>query len=97
MAEIELAEVLLGLRKELQNAQAKAAEEKLKFRVDAIDVEIKVGVTKKGGGKAGIKFWVLDLGAEASAGIETVQTLRLKLTPLGEDGGETLVSDRDTK
>ncbi|MCU0935347.1 MAG: hypothetical protein MUF66_04585 [Gammaproteobacteria bacterium] len=96
MAEIELAEVLLGLRKELQNAQAKGAKAKLKFRVDAIDVKIKVGVTKKGGGKGGIKFWVLDLGAEASAGIETVQTLRLKLTPL-DDGGETLVSDRDTK
>lgn len=97
MAKIELADVLLGLRKELQDAQARGAEEALKFRVDAIDVEIKVGVTKKGRGKAGVKFWVLDLGAEASASVETVQTLRLKLSPLDGDGGETLVSDRDTK
>jgi hypothetical protein len=97
MAEIELADVLVGLRKELQKAQAQAAKESLRFRVDAIDVEVKLGVTKKKGGKAGVKFWVLDIGGDVGAEQQAMQTVRLKLTPDGADGGETFVSDQDEK
>lgn len=97
MAEIELADLLVGLRKELQKAQTDAARESLRFRVDAVDVEVKLGVTKKKGAKAGVKFWVLDMGGDVGNEQQAVQTVRLKLTPDSADGGETLVSDRDLK
>jgi hypothetical protein len=97
MADIELADVLVGLRRELARAQTAAAAEFLRFRVDAIDLEIKVGVTSKEGVKAGLKFWVLELGGDAGRELEHVQTLRLKLAPVNSDGSDTLVSDRDKK
>jgi len=97
MAEIELADVLVGLRRELARAQKEAAAESLRFRVDAIDLEIKVGVTSKGGVKAGLKFCVGEFGVDAGRELENVQTLRLKLAPINPDGSDTLVSDRDKK
>jgi hypothetical protein len=94
MAEFELAEVLVALREEIKTAQDRAAGEQLRFRVDAIEVEVKVGVTRKEAGKAGVKFMVLDLGADLSRDQQTVQTLRLTLTP---DGGDTRVSGGDSR
>ena len=97
MDQIPLAEMLVGLRKELLEAQQQAEKEKLKFKVDDIEVEMQVGVTKKGVVKGGVKFWVVDAGAEGSIDAQKLQTVRLKLTPVAEGGGETLISDQDKK
>jgi len=86
MARIELSDMIVGLRKELQEAQAKAEKEDLKFKVESIDVEAQVTVAKdskvKGGAKW--KFWIFgEVGGEVETGVarEAVQTIRLKLTP----------------
>ena len=78
--------MIVGLRAELEEAQAKAAKENLKFRVESIDVEAQVTVSKEmnAEGKAKWKFFMFS-EAEATvggaAGRETVQTIRLTLTP----------------
>ena len=88
MPRLELSDMLVALRQELEEAQAKAAEEDLKFNVESIDVEAQVTVSKEGevAGKAKWKFWIFseaEVGAVGKAGKETVQTIRLKLTPTG--------------
>jgi hypothetical protein len=93
MARIELSEMLVGLRKELHEAQVKAEKENLKFKVDSIDVEMQVTVSKeaKGEGKVSWKFWVFgEVEGKAAAEVarENVQTIRLRMTP--EQGGEPL-------
>jgi hypothetical protein len=97
MADLELADVLVGLRREIQAAQDRAKGENLRFRVDAIEVEVKVGVTSKEAGKAGVKFMVLEMGADLSRELQSMQTLRLKLTPESADGEPTRVSGQDSK
>ena len=97
MDQIPLAEMLVGLRKELLEAQRQAENEKLKFKIDDIEVELRVGTTKTGVVKGGVKFWVVDASAEGEIDAQRFQTVRLKLTPVAEGGGETLISDRDTK
>lgn len=92
MARIELSDMLVGLRQELIEAQAKAEKEDLKFAVDSIDVEAQVTVSMdaKLSGAAKWKFWILseaEVGAEAGVARDTVQTIRLKLTPTGIPGG----------
>ncbi len=52
MAHIELSDMLVGLRKELEEAQVKAAKENLKFKVESIDVEAHVTVSMEGNPKA---------------------------------------------
>jgi hypothetical protein len=86
MARIELSDVIVGLRRELQEAQSKAEKEDLRFKVDSIDVEAQVTVSKEANveGSAKWKFWVIgEAGGKAGAGIskKAVQTIRLKLTP----------------
>ena len=97
MYQIELADMLVGLRKELVKAQEIAAKERLKFRLDDIEVEVKMGITKKDAVKGELKFWVIDSSGELSNEDQQTQTLRLKLTPISFDNTDTLVSDQDTK
>jgi hypothetical protein len=96
-----LSDVLVALRAELLKAQEKAEKEKLKFKLEDIEVELKVGTTREGGGKGGLKFAVFGLdaevGAEGSIAAEKLQTVRLKMKPIPEGGGDTLVSGRGKK
>lgn len=87
MARLELSDMIVGLRKELQEAQAQAEKEDLKFKVESIDVEAQVTVSMDAEleGSAKWKFWVFsEAEAKASGGIarESLQTIRLKLTPV---------------
>ena len=91
MAHLELSDVLVGLRKELEQAQANAEKENLKFNVDSIDVEVQVTIEKKAEAEAGVKwkFWVVgeaEVGGKTGISKEAVQTIRLKLTPSGPTG-----------
>jgi hypothetical protein len=101
MDQIPLSDVLVGLRAELLKAQKQAKKQKLQFKLEDIEVELKVGTTKEGGGEGGLNFSVIglgaELGAEGSIAAERLQTVRLKLTPLAEGGVDTLISDRQKK
>ena len=85
MARIELSDMIVGLRQELEKARTKAANENLKFKVESIDIEAQVTVSKEANVKGGAKwkFLIFEGGVEGGAGVakETVQTIRLKLTP----------------
>ena len=86
MARLKLSDMIVGLREELEQAQARAEEEDLKFNVESIDVEAQVTASAEADaqGKLKWKFWIFS-EAEGSVGAkvarETVQTIRLKLTP----------------
>ena len=66
--------------------------EELRFAVESVDVELRVGVSKGGTAGAKAKFWVLDLAGEAKYSADRSQTIRLKLKPqLKQSGGELLI------
>lgn len=86
MARIELSDMIVGLRKELLEAQKKAEKEDLRFKVDSVEITAQVTVSDAASGELGGKcrFWIFS-EVEAKAGVnfaqETVQTICLKLTP----------------
>lgn len=94
---LELKKVIEQLRKELGELAATAGGEKLQFKVDSVEVELKVGVKNEGGVNGKAKFWVLELGADAKHAAEQTQTIKLKLTPKhrGSKGEDVLVSSDD--
>ncbi len=94
---IPLSDLLVELRKELLDAQNKAEQAQLRFKVEDIDLELKVGATSSGTVGGGVKFWVYNAEAKGTISTEAVQTIRLKLSPVSADGGDTLVSGRDKK
>ncbi|MFE3073470.1 trypco2 family protein [Streptomyces sp. NPDC059247] len=84
---IGLTEVVAALQEELAEAARAGAGRGVRFPVEGVTLEFQVAVTvdAQAGGKA--RFWVLELGAEAGYGRETVQTVTLQLgAPVGRDG-----------
>jgi hypothetical protein len=92
---IGLAEAIKNLRMELQEAMEEGDGKKLRFEAQDIELEFKCGVTREAGAKAGVKFWVVDAGAEGKIGDEKTQTVKLKLKPVSGDGETTLLNDMD--
>ncbi|WP_149498654.1 trypco2 family protein [Roseiconus lacunae] len=91
MSNIELSDMIVGLRKEIQEAQIKAESESLRFRIESVDVEAQVAVSIEAGveGSAKWKFWILsEAEGKLDAGVseENLQTIRLRLIPV-LDGG----------
>lgn len=93
---IELRAVVDQLREELTALTLTVSGEELQFAVEAIELELKVGVTKSAGADAKAKFWVLEVGAKGEYKTDETQTVKLKLKPKLRDakpGTETLISD----
>jgi hypothetical protein len=92
MAEIELAELVENLRKELSGARHAGEGQDLRFEVGNVELELSVVVTKEGGASGKVKFWVLELGGDAKATSGATQRIRLTLTPQLAGGGRTLIT-----
>jgi hypothetical protein len=90
MVEIGLAEAVASLRAELAEAVEQGKGQDIKFPVAEINLEFQVGVTRdvRGGGK--LRFWVLELGADAGYGTETIQKVTIALGPPVDAENQTL-------
>ena len=79
---LELAEVIRALRQELVNAQQPGLDEKIRFRVNNIEVELETVVEKEVGGKSSgkIRFWVVDADAEVSGKYKMATRHKIKLS-----------------
>lgn len=81
---VGLAEMISSLRRELEEAQKLADGSTIRFEVEKVDLELQVNVEKisENGGKAGVKFWVVnaELGGKGTDKKVTTQTVKLSLT-----------------
>lgn len=85
---VGLSEALIALREELLTAwqEGEGDDRRLRFRIpEPIELTFQVAVTQEGKANAGVKWWLLSLGGEASRGSQVTQTLRLKLAPVMYD------------
>ena len=90
---IELADVIRDLRAELQRAIDAGHDQPLRFGLGDIELEVTVAVERTGGGEAKVRFWVVELGGDASATATSTQRIKLTLSPLlGPTGARPLVS-----
>ena len=87
MAQLELAETVEALRAELARAAAAGADAGFQGAVCGVPVGFAVAVGEAGEGKAGVKFWVVELGGAASYAREEIQTVTVTLgAPVDQDG-----------
>lgn len=94
MGEIGLNDTIEALRDELVAAMEQAREKAVQFPVTGVQLEFHVGVKKTGEGKAGLKFWVLELGSGGSYARETIQKVIVTLgAPTDAAGVPVRVSD----
>ncbi|MBT2365695.1 hypothetical protein J7E88_10290 [Streptomyces sp. ISL-10] len=74
-----LADMVTGLRRELEDAQQRALGEKLQFSIDDVELEATVQITRNAAGKAGVQFWVVQAGGEIARGDATTHRIKLAL------------------
>jgi hypothetical protein len=81
MSQIGLVDVVQALRAELARASAAAVDSAVQFPVGQVTLEFQVGVTHNAEAQGGVRFWVLELGASAGVGRESVQKVTIVLEP----------------
>jgi len=76
-----------SLRAELARAAEAGAGAAFQFPVTGVQLEFHVGVTKAGEGKAGVRFYVVELGGSGSYAREEIQTVTVTLgAPVDQNG-----------
>lgn len=82
MAErVELAQVISQLRQELSAAIRDGEGEDLRFELGPVELELTVAVSKEAGPSAKVRFWVIELGADATVSSQASQRITLTLDP----------------
>jgi hypothetical protein len=92
-AGIPLAKAIQDLRAELLDAVEEGREKDLRFKLKPIELEFSVAMTWTGEVHAGVKFWVVDLGAKGEVEQARTHKLKLVLEPTDREGGEFYVRD----
>ena len=90
MEQLELAETVEALRAELARAAAAGAGAGFQFPVAGVQLEFHVGVTKTGEGRAGVKFYVVELGGAGGYAQEEIQTVTVTLGAPVDQNGDTV-------
>jgi hypothetical protein len=83
-----LAETIAAVRRELSLAQAAGKGQAIQFRTGPVELEFEVAVTRTGGGEAGVKLWVLTLGAKGELEHAATQRITITLQPVNPQTGE---------
>ncbi len=78
---IELADLIRQLRAELVAAMAAGEGEQLRFALGPVDLELSVSVQREASGSGKLRFWVAEVGADASLSRTDTQLIRLRLDP----------------
>lgn len=74
---IELTAVIRALREQLSQAAEESQDKDVRFRVEKVNLEAEVAVTREAGGGVGIR--VLGVSADGKTTTSTVATQRLSL------------------
>lgn len=87
---IGLKEAISVLRSELSESMKDSAANELRFEVGEIALQFQVEVQRVSEGKAGIRFWVVDVTAGGSRTSTTTHVITVPLTPVMRDGSPVL-------
>jgi hypothetical protein len=94
MSKVGLTEAISVLRQELSEAIAAAATEELRFEVGQVNMEFEVTVEREVGANGKIKFWVLEVGTNASSSSVRTHRLVVPLTPVNAAGGPVMTGEQ---
>lgn len=90
---VELAELIRQLRAELSEAMRAGDGADMRFELGPVELDLTVGVDREVNPGAKVRFWVVELGAEARAASQTTQRIKLTLDPRrGGASGRPLIS-----
>jgi hypothetical protein len=77
--QLELAEMIKGLRAQLAEAQREGADKDIRFTIEDVELELQISAEKQAGAGVAAKFYVLTSKVDASKKDTVTQKLKLKL------------------
>jgi hypothetical protein len=89
--DIGLAEMIENLRSELETTLEKGKDRAVAFEIDKVELELKVAISRKQKGEAGVAFWIVKAGGNLEAGRDSTHTFNLTLAPVSASGGRLKV------
>lgn len=90
--EVPLSQAIRALRREIVEANRASKNEEIRFKLGPIELEFGLEVAREAGGEAGLRFWVVSIGALGKRASAATHTVKMVLTPVG---GDVLVADED--
>jgi len=69
------------LRRELSAVMREGEGEELRFELGPVELELTVAVSKEASPTAKVRFWVVELGADAVMASQATQRITLRLDP----------------
>ena len=97
MAEIGLSEAIAAVRAELAVAVEQGVDADFQFPVNGVQLEFHVAVTRTGEGRAGVRFYVVELGGAGSYAREEIQTVTVTLGAPVDRAGEVVKVTRQAR
>ena len=82
MPPIELAAAISSLREELLRVACDGRHQRLRFKPAEVELTVNAEISTGGTGRAGIRWLVLEAGAEVSRRSLSTQTVTLKFQPV---------------
>jgi hypothetical protein len=93
MDQIELVDAVRQLRSELERAMVEGTDQAIQFETIDLQMEFQVGITRTAEGTAGLKLYVLELGAKGAYASECIQKVQLSLRPTLSDGRPVKIAE----
>jgi Trypsin-co-occurring domain 2 len=85
---IGLAEAIGRVRAELEDARVRGEGQDLQFRLDEVALEFAVELKREGGAEAGIKLWVVSVGAKGKVSSAHTNKVTVSMVPQVKSGAE---------
>ena len=83
---VGLADAIRRVRAELVDARREGEGKDLRFRLGEVQLEFGVQVSREGAGEAGIKLWVVSVGAKGGVTSGETHTVTVSLVPQARAG-----------
>ncbi len=90
---LDLADAVDALRRQLAEAQVRAADSAIHFSITEITMEFGLELVHSVRGDAGLRFGVVSVGAAGERAKQATHTVVVKLSAHTESGGAVNVSD----
>lgn len=78
---VPLSAAIGALRDELTRAWWDGRDRSVRFEPSPVELTLQVAVTSAGSGRAGVRWWLIELGGEVSRESVVTQTVKVTLEP----------------
>jgi hypothetical protein len=94
MAEVAagLSDAITSIRSELTKAMGSSEGGEIRFRLGPVELELELEARKDAGATAGVKFWVVSVGARGDVSAGSTHRIKLILQPVGPGGEDVEVA-----